>query len=177
MSMPIHPHILLTGPPRCGKTTVIQRVVEQLTDLRLAGFFTRELRRHGQRVGFEAVGLGGHTAPLANVSSKSRLRVGKYGVDLAAFESIVRAELQRPTGDVDRYVVDEIGKMELFSDVFVQAVRQILVGDVPLLASIALKGSGFISEVKRRSDVELIRVDANNRDRLPVELVTRFRGG
>lgn len=167
--------ILLTGPPRAGKTTVIRRVVEQLTDMRLAGFYTRELRRHGRRVGFEAVGLGGQTAPLANAESKSRVRVGKYGVELVKFESVVRAELQRPIGDVDLFVIDEIGKMELFSDVFVQVIRRILDGDVPLLATIALKGSGFISEAKRRPDIEPIHVTYGNRDSLPVDLVTRFR--
>jgi nucleoside-triphosphatase THEP1 len=37
-------HILLTGPPGCGKTTVVRHVADQLTDLRLAGFYTREIR-------------------------------------------------------------------------------------------------------------------------------------
>ena len=52
-------YLLLTGAPGCGKTTVLERVAEHLGDLRLAGFLTLELREHGQRVGFEAVGLGG----------------------------------------------------------------------------------------------------------------------
>lgn len=38
-------HILLAGPPGCGKTTVVQKVVDRLGDLRLAGFYTREIRR------------------------------------------------------------------------------------------------------------------------------------
>jgi hypothetical protein len=50
---------LLTGAPGCGKTTVLARVAERLGDLRLASFLTVELREHAQRVGFEAVGLGG----------------------------------------------------------------------------------------------------------------------
>ena len=168
-------HILLTGPPRCGKTTTIQRVVEQLTDLRLAGFYTRELRHGGQRVGFEAIGLGGQTAPLASVRSKSRLRVGKYGVELAGFENLVRAELERPVVNVDLFVVDEIGKMECFSSIFVETMRQILDGDTPLLATIAMKGGVFIQEVKDREDVDLITVTQGNRDLLPLDLARRFR--
>jgi nucleoside-triphosphatase len=50
---------LLTGPPGCGKTTVIRRLIERLDDLRLAGFYTQEVREKGQRVGFEAISLSG----------------------------------------------------------------------------------------------------------------------
>jgi nucleoside-triphosphatase len=125
-------------------------------------------------VGFEAIGLNGQTAPLASIKSKSKLRVGKYGVELAAFDGLLRAELERPS-DVNLHVVDEIGRMECYSDLFVGVMRQILDGDVPLLGTIALKGGGFIREVRQRDDVELITVYPRNRDSLPSDLATRFR--
>lgn len=66
--------LLLTGPPSCGKSDGI----ELLRDLRLAVFYTRELRQHGQRVGFEAVGLSsGLRAMMAHVNFQSRQRVGR----------------------------------------------------------------------------------------------------
>ena len=74
-------NLLLTGAPGCGKTTVLERVAEQLGDLRVAGFLTLELREHGQRVGFEAVGLGGGRAILAHVRFRSPVSVGRYGVE------------------------------------------------------------------------------------------------
>ena len=40
-------HVLLTGTPGCGKTTLIRCIIEQLDDLRLAGFYTQELRGQG----------------------------------------------------------------------------------------------------------------------------------
>jgi nucleoside-triphosphatase len=168
-------HELLTGLPACGKTTVIRRVIELPKNRRLAGFFTQEIRQHGQRLGFEAVGLGGPGATLAHVGFHSAHRFGRYGVELESFEAIVEAELNRQPGDVDVYVIDEIGRMECMSTVFVNAIARTLDGPVPVLATIAAKGGGLIAQVKGRTDVEIVMVTAANRDRLPDELANRFR--
>jgi nucleoside-triphosphatase len=162
-------NLLLTGPPACGKTTPVLRLVERLSDLRLAGFSTQELREGVSRVGFEAVGISGQHALLAHVRSKSRFRVGRYGVEPATLVPLVAAELGKSEG-VDLFVVDEIGKMELFCPAFVEAVRRLLDGPVPVLATVAMKGGGLIADVKVRPDVRLIEVTGENRNRLPGEL-------
>jgi len=173
---PTPKNVLLTGPPGCGKTTVVCRVVEGLgRSIRAAGFYTREIRRQGARLGFEAIGLGTTTCVLAHVDSRSRIRVGRYGVELAAFESLVRAELEKPLQEADLVVIDEIGKMECSSGLFVELAQRVLDSPVPVLATIAAKGGGFIAEVKGWPDVQLIRVSAANRDQLPGELVERIR--
>src|SRR5262245_43483165 len=107
-------NLLLTSPPAGGKPTVIRRLIERIPDLRRARCDPRELREHCARVGSEAVGSSAGThALLAHVRSKSRHRVGRYGVEAAAFSPLVEAELDRPVGEVDLFVIDEIGKMEL----------------------------------------------------------------
>lgn len=166
--------ILLTGQPGCGKTTVVERIIQRLASLRLAGFYTREMRERGQRVGFQAVGLHDETALLAHVDSRSPARVGRYGVELEEFEEIVTAELGLSTEDVDLFVIDEIGKMECFSQEFVDSVRRILRSGVPLLATVALRGGGFIREIKRWPNVELVTVTPLNREELPEEVARRF---
>jgi nucleoside-triphosphatase len=164
-------NLLLTGPPSCGKTTLVRRLVERLGDLCLAGFYTQELREGGHRVGFEAVGIStGRHALLAHVQSKSRIRVGRYGVEASALAPLVAAELVRPPGDVGLFVIDEIGKMELLCPEFVDAVRRLLGGPVPVVAAVAMKGGGLIAEAKTREDVRLVEVTDENRDSLPAEL-------
>jgi nucleoside-triphosphatase len=163
-------NLLLTGPPGCGKTTAVLRLVERLPDLRLAGFHTAEVREGG-RVGFEAVGVcTGRHALLAHVRSRSRHRVGRYGVEPAALAPLVEAELGRPAGEIDLFVVDEVGKMELLCPEFVAAVRRLLDGPVPLVATVAMKGGGLIEEAKGRGDVRLVEVGLANRDGLPAEV-------
>lgn len=166
--------ILLTGIPGCGKTTLVRRVVEQLRDLRLAGFIAQEMRgSDGRRIGFQAIGLNGGSVMLASVKSDSKIRVGKYGVELPGFEKLIHSELQR--FEVDLVVVDEVGKMECFCQVFVQRMETLLDGPTPLLLTVAMKGSGFIAQVKQRAGVELIEVTRENRDELPDKLVERLR--
>jgi nucleoside-triphosphatase len=164
-------HVLLTGPPGCGKTTVVLRLVGRLAGLHLAGFYTREVRETGHRVGFEAVGLStGRKSVLSHVRSSSRLRVGRYGVDPAALADLVDAELDRINDDVDLFVLDEIGRMELLCPAFVAAVPRLLDGPVPVVATVAARGEGLIAAVKERPDVQLIVVTTDSRDRLPAEL-------
>jgi nucleoside-triphosphatase len=167
-------NILLTGRPGCGKTTVVRQVIERLGGRRLAGFYTAEIRRRGRRMGFEAVGLGGASTVLAHVGFRTGMRVGRYGVELGGFDRLLRRELGRPAGDVDLFVIDEIGRMECCSRLFVDSVSSVLEGNVPVLATIASKGGGFIGEVRARPDAELLTVSSENRDRLPEELCRRL---
>ena len=168
-------NVLLTGPPGCGKTTVIRRVIERLADLRLAGFYTKEIRKQGQRVGFEAIGLDGQATTLAHVDSRSSHRVGRYGVDVGGFEAILQAELATPADSVDVFVIDEIGKMECLSRLFAEAVTRVLDSPVPVLATVAARGGGFIAAVRGRADVEVITVCTDNRDQLVEELASWSR--
>jgi nucleoside-triphosphatase len=72
-------------------------------------------------------------------------------------------------------VVDEVGKMECFSPLFVEQMETLLDGSTPLLATVAIKGSGFIAQVKQRAGVELLEVTSRNRDELVDKLAEQFR--
>jgi nucleoside-triphosphatase len=164
-------NLLLTGPPACGKTTAIRRLVERLSDLRIAGLYTQENREGGTRIGFEAVGLSTNQyVLLAHARSQSRHRVGRYGVELANLAGLVDAELNGADGDADLFVVDEIGKMELLCPQFVEAVPRLLDGPVPLVATVALRGGGLIAEAKARGNVRLVEVTERNSGALPDQL-------
>ncbi|HET7343442.1 MAG TPA: nucleoside-triphosphatase [Methylomirabilota bacterium] len=163
--------LLLTGRPGSGKTTALRRAAERLAGRRLGGFYTEEIRRRGgERLGFRAVTFEGEAWDLARVDRPGPPRVGRYGVDLAVMERL--AARLAPDARVDVWLVDEIGKMECLSPAFVAAMRALLDGPVPVVATIALRGGGFIAEVKRRPGAELRMVTPATRDALPAAIVT-----
>jgi nucleoside-triphosphatase len=87
--------LLLTGPPGVGKSTIVERLVDQLrvAGVPVNGFITRELRDEGQRVGFMVETLNGPSAVLAHVSFTAGPKVGRYGVDVSAFDRVAIPEL------------------------------------------------------------------------------------
>ena len=161
--------LLLTGVPGVGKTTVLRRAAEQLAGRRPGGFYTEELRSGGARQGFRLIGFGGRECVIAHVDYPKRMRVGKYGVDVAAIDAAAE-ELLTPRADTDLYLVDEIGKMECLSAGFVAAMRRLLESRAIVVASIAKRAEGFIAEVKHRPDVTLWEVTHANRDALPARV-------
>ena len=98
----------------------------------------------------------------------------KYYVDISTFETLVDSVLSL-NRHPDVYLIDEIGKMECFSPKFISAVQTILDANQPVIATVAKKGGGFISDVKQRSDVERWEVTHENRASLPGQAITWLR--
>lgn len=167
-------NILLTGLPGIGKTTLIHKVVSALEQRDLAGFYTEEIRSKKSRLGFKIKTLSGQEGILAGVDVKSPYRVGKYGVDLRDFEQIAIPSIDCYNKEVRLrriIVIDEIGKMECFSELFKQKVIECLDSTKRVLATIAFRGGAFIDCLKIRPDVTLIQLTEKNRDQIWQNLV------
>ena len=160
--------ILLTGPPQCGKTTVVQKVVAGWPG-QAAGFYTREVRKAGIRLGFEIVTLDGVTALLSHVDFPGPHRVGKYGVSLENFHRVALPALGFRPG-IDLIVVDEVGKMECLSARFVAAMESLWRQPAPLLITVAEKGGGLIAAIKEKPGKFLFTVTPTNREELPARI-------
>jgi nucleoside-triphosphatase len=163
--------ILLTGLPGCGKTTAIMNIIDTLNCEKVAGFYTREIRQNNVRKGFSWKRLDGADGTLAHINIKGPLRVSKYGVNVAGFEESVVPILDAERTDVELFVIDEIGKMECLSEKFVNAVRRLFASEKSVLATVAKKGKGLISEVKKYPNTKVFNLTRSDCDKTVTEIL------
>jgi nucleoside-triphosphatase len=170
------PRLLLEGRPGIGKTTVARRLLTlQEAGVPVAGFTTGELRTGGYREGFVVEAVSGAREVLAHVDLPGPPRVGRYGVDLAAFERVALPALGDP-GPGGVVVADELGKMELASAAFRATVVELLGRDVAVVATVHQTRDRFTDALKRRPDIRVVRVTEATRDALPEQLMGRLVG-
>ncbi|TKJ23322.1 MAG: hypothetical protein CEE43_04085 [Promethearchaeota archaeon Loki_b32] len=136
--------ILITGPPRCGKSTLISKLIEYYNNKKectIYGFLTPEIRERGNRIGFNIVDIySGKISQLARVGDfKIKYKVGKYNVFIEEFDKYIEDNLSLEGKKIDLIVIDEIGRMELFSDKFQNFIKNIFSLKISILATIGLK--------------------------------------
>jgi len=170
-----HKNILFTGVPGIGKSTIIEKIVQRINRSK-TGFYTREMRASGRRVGFTITTLDGERGTLAHIDIPGHMRVGRYGVNLPDIDLIAVPSMV-PENDNTVVVVDEIGKMECFSELFRQTLIKVMDSTNTIVGSISLKGDAFIGAVKKRPDTLLISVNKKNRDDLVEEFFARMSDG
>jgi nucleoside-triphosphatase len=137
----------------------------------LRGFVTEELREGRQRVGFAVETFDGERATLAHVTFSGPPRVGRYGVDLEAFERLALPALAG-VEEQELVVIDELGKMELASEAFRAAVSELFDRRLALVATVHVARHPFTDALKRNAEV--VRVTRRNRDELPRRIAERF---
>jgi nucleoside-triphosphatase THEP1 len=163
--------LFLTGDPGCGKTTVLRRVIDRLRGgVEMSGFLTEEFLKSGRRKGFRGVTLSGQEFLLADRDLDSPMRVGPYGVSLEGLDTIGLDSL-RPDPQTRLLVLDEVGKMESFSEPFRERVQELLDDPTPLLATVAVHGVGFPKRVRQDSRITLVRMRRRGRDAMVGEIL------
>jgi len=172
----LNPKILLTGRPGVGKTTVIMKVIEGFRG-RAGGFYTEEIRKGNLREGFRIKTLDGRDGVLAHIGRLGSFRVGRYGVDVDAFDEIAIPSLERALKRDGLIIIDEIGKLELFSRRFRSIILGILASEKRILGVIHQRTDPFTQRIRQLPAVEIVAVTETNRNSLPSTILEMLRQG
>lgn len=159
--------ILLTGRPRSGKTTLLQALIKDVPAKQ--GLVAAEVRKDGERIGFDLQDNQGRIAPLARIDTPTEHTVGRYSVDIASLDDFIDPLFAYQPDEL--LYIDEIGHMQLFSEKFRRLIKNYLDSDHDLIGTISyIYKYPFITEVRRRDDVLLCVATPENRDDLKESL-------
>jgi len=166
-------HILLTGVPGIGKTTLIHQVCEHLekSGQSYRGFYTAEKREGGggggrggggRRIGFDIIPVpSGPSSPLARLSDNNpqdrRPKVGQYVVDLPSIDRMASTQLKIGGVGVGRGAGSRVGAAIEAASVGVFATGVFFIVEI---GKMELFSSTFKSLVSRLFDADGVRVIA-----------------
>ncbi|MBN2497489.1 MAG: hypothetical protein JXR96_23050 [Deltaproteobacteria bacterium] len=161
------PKILITGAPGVGKTQLLQGIADTVlgvkaAGIQAAGILSVEQQDKKGRSNYVLKTLDGREEVFAITGKGRGNRVGKYQVDVEAFESLALDAIGFHAG-TDLYVIDEIGPMQTLSRIFSETAKMLLKKDeVAVVASVSRQGRGFIREVKRMAGVDTLELNEDN---------------
>lgn len=167
-------HVLLTGRPGIGKTTAIKKAIKHIGSQKVGGFWSSEIRKKGRRQGFAIHTIDNENGILAHVDRNEGPRVSKYRVNISDINEVAVPAMQRARKRGKIIIIDEIAKMELYSEAFKQEVMRCL-DQGRVLGTIQQKRSSFLNSIRNRPDVREVEITTANRDELPLQIAKWFQ--
>jgi nucleoside-triphosphatase THEP1 len=143
-------NIFVTGNPRSGKSTLIQRLLAEISDKNVSGFITPEIRVDNERQGFKIIDLASKEERiLASLNLKRGPSVSKYRVNVDGIEAIMD-KFSESYESSEYVIIDEIGMMEFYSKKFRETVRMVLDSDKKVVATLSKK---FVKKYKDEGQI------------------------
>ncbi len=143
-------NIFVTGNPRSGKSTLIQRLLNEISDEKVSGFVTPEIKINDVRQGFKIIDLASEEEEiLASLNIKHGPSVSKYKVNVEGIDSIMDKFLENYESS-EIVIIDEIGMMEFYSKKFRETVRMVLSSNKKVVATLSKK---FVKEYEDKGQI------------------------
>jgi nucleoside-triphosphatase len=166
--------------PGSGKTQTLLRIIQLLEaeGVKVGGMVTEPIVEKQRRSGFQITNwLTKEKAVFAHEGLKSRLRSGRFGVNLAALEDLGTRALSDARESADVIVIDEVGKMEVESEQFTKAVVETLDANKSIVMTLHKKSRNpLLQDIRRRDELRLLEVTPVNKNLLAVKIVRLLTG-
>ncbi|MHB1434531.1 MAG: NTPase [Thermoplasmata archaeon] len=170
----------IAGLPGSGKTQTLLRIIQLLEEegIVVGGMVTEPIIEKRRPVGFHLV----HWATkergvFAHENLKSRHRSGRYGIAVEVLEDLGVRALADARESADVIVIDEVGKLEVDSEIFTQAVVATLETPKTTLMTLHKKSRNpLLQDIRRRDELRLLEVTPVNKNLLPFKVVRLIQG-
>ena len=161
--LPYH-NFFLTGEMRVGKTTVLKKVLQELSDLNLQihGFQTTPIIEHGNKTGYAIDNFRGQSRVFAHVNLRSQFTFGPYKVNPSVFDSFGCNTLSYAHKHADLIIMDELGCMESDADKFKDLIILCLDSEKPVLGAYQKRAQWFAKLIENRTDIKVYEINVNN---------------
>ncbi len=154
-------NIFLTGSPRVGKSTLIQKFLREHPELKIGGFCTV-----CSICGNNGIHIVPADCPGAQQTSENLVGIRRDGKTPLSFPAVfdrVGVELLNAT-DCDLIIMDELGIMESEAKCFQAAVLAALDGETPVLGVIKPKSTPFLDAVRAHEKTVVVEITNENRN-------------
>ena len=129
---------------------MIQRLLGEISDKKVSGFVTPEIKINDVRQGFKIIDLVSKEEEiLASLNIKHGPSVSRYKVNVEGIDSIMDKFLENYESS-EYVIIDEIGMMEFYSKKFRETVRMVLSSDKKVVATLSKK---FLKEYKDKGQI------------------------
>jgi nucleoside-triphosphatase len=163
-------NIFITGNPGCGKSTLIKKLLEEISDKKVSGIITPEIRADGQRQGFKIIDLAsGKEQILASVNIERGPRVSRYRVNIEGIDKITEKFLESYKNS-EYVVIDEIGMMEFYSKKFKDTIQMAINSNRKVIATLSKK---FVKEYRSKGDLYYLTRD--NFDEIYLKVLSKLK--
>ena len=170
----------ITGLPGSGKTQTLLRIIQLLEQegIKVGGMVTEPIVEKQRRTGFRITDwLTKENSVFAHEGLKSRVRSGRYGVDLHALEDLGTRALAGARESADVIVIDEVGKMEVESETFTKSVLDTLDANKSIVMTLHKKSRNpLLQDIRRRDELRLLEVTPVNKNLLAFKIVRLLTG-
>ena len=170
----------ITGLPGSGKTQTLLRIIQLLEQdgIKVGGVVTEPIVEKDHRSGFRLVDwMTKESEVFAHESVKSRVRFGRYGVNVHALEDLGTRALAEARADADVIVIDEVGKMEVESEPFTQSIVESLDSNKSIVMTLHKKSRNpLLQDIRRRDELRLLEVTPINKNLLAFKIVDLLTG-
>lgn len=153
-------NIFITGNPRCGKSTLIKKLIENLPN-KITGIITPEIRVNDVREGFKIIDLASKEEKiLASINIQKGPNVSKYKVSIENIDYIVD-KFMESFNNATFVIIDEIGMMEFYSKKFKEMIDMVLNSNKIIIATLSkklvkrYKDKGQVIYLKRKNFDEI----------------------